>query len=669
MTKRITLAIFLVLTTVCLSMAQIVTPVKWRNSVKMTDNKNGVVTFTATIEKGWHMYTMNIPDGGPVPLSVEWKNSGVKLVGSLTPSKAPHKENDKTFGMVLSWWTGGVSLSQKFTVTGEKYEIGGSITSMACNEENCTPPSSEPFSFKGTVTEPAKEVAPTIDTPAVASAPTADSVTQTATQATAAPSGDLWAPVDTSNAIEDVPSSTSGRSLWYVFWACFLGGMLALLTPCVWPMIPMTVSFFLKKSGSRSKSISNAISYGLSIIVIFVLLGVLFTAIFGANALNAMATNAVVNIVFFLLLVVFAISFFGAFEIKLPESWSNKMDSNAEKTTGLLSIFFMAATLVIVSFSCTGPIIGTLLVEAASQGSLMGPLVGMTGFAIALAIPFALFALFPSMLKKLPKSGGWLNTVKVVLGFCELALALKFLSVADLAYGWHILDRETFLALWIAIFGTMGLYLLGMFRFISDGEPRQSGIGVTRFMLALVSLSFTAYLIPGLWGAPLKTTSAFVPPLYTQDFNLYGGEMTEYDNYEEGMAEAAKLGKPVFLDFSGFGCVNCRKMEGSVFEDAGVKKTISDEFITIKLMVDDKKELDKPMIVEENGKKRELKTVGDKWSYLQRHKFNSNSQPYYVVLDKNGNMMSGPFAYKEDIPAFQKFLDTGVNNYKAGAKQ
>lgn len=666
-TRRTSLTILLLLATVCLSMAQIVTPVKWNKTIKMTDGKNGVLTFNATIDQGWHMYAMNIPDGGPVPLSVDWKTQGVKLVGQLTPSKAPYKVHDKTFDMDLTWWTGNVSLSQKFTVTGKEYQIGGTVRSMACNDETCTPPANEPFSFKGSVTEPPQENA----APAVA--PTAqDSMDKALPEATLAAAdsatggasthADLWAPVKLSDkqAMEGDNSNGNGRSLWYIFWACFLGGLVALLTPCVWPMIPMTVSFFLKKSGSRGKSISNALAYGISIIVIFLLLGILFTAIFGANALNAMATNAVVNIIFFLLLVVFAISFFGAFEIKLPDSWSNKMDSNAEKTTGLLSIFFMASTLVIVSFSCTGPIIGTLLVEAASQGNMMGPLVGMTGFAIALAIPFALFALFPSMLKKLPKSGGWLNTVKVVLGFIELALALKFLSVADLAYGWRILDRETFLALWIGIFGAMALYLFGIFRFKSDGTPKSPGIGVTRFMLGLISFAFTAYLVPGLWGAPLKVTSAFVPPLYTQDFNLYGGQMTEFDDYDEGMAEAAKLGKPVFLDFSGYGCVNCRKMEGSVFEDAGIKQTIAENFVTIKLMVDDKKELAKPMVVEEYGKLVELKTVGDKWSYLQRHKFNSNSQPYYVVIDQQGQMLSGPFAYKEDIPAFQRFLDNGL---------
>lgn len=647
--------------------AQIFDPVKWKSAIKMTDATNGVVTFTATVDAGWHVYGTQLPSGGPEPTSVQWNNQGVKLVGGLTPSKAAHKQHDETFDMDLSWWTGSVTLSQKFTVTAKEYKIEGSIRYMACDDENCTPPKSESFSFKGTAAQ--APVAETVQAPIANAAPadTAATLAQpvaavgAADSAVASPTHDqLWAPVtaiEGDNAdVEDI----ADRSLWYIFWACFLGGLLALLTPCVWPMIPMTVSFFLKKSGSRAKAITNATTYGLSIIIIFLLLGICFTVLFGASAMNALATSAWCNLLFFALLVIFAISFFGAFEITLPQSLSNKMDSTASKTTGMLSIFFMAATLVIVSFSCTGPIIGTLLVEAASRGSVMGPVVGMTGFAIALAIPFTVFALFPTMLKKMPKSGGWLNTVKVVLGFIELALSLKFLSVADLAYGWHILDRETFIALWIAIFGVMGLYLLGMFRFKSDGEPKSPGIGVMRFFLALVSLSFTAYLVPGLWGAPLKATSAFVPPLYTQDFNLYGGEQVEYDDFDEGMKAAAAQGKPVFIDFSGHGCVNCRKMEGAVLDEAKVKKMISEDFVTIKLMVDDKTPLQQPMVVQENGKQTTLTTVGDKWSYLQRHKFNSNSQPYYVVLDQQGGLLSGPFAYNEDVDAFIAFLKRGT---------
>lgn len=647
--------------------AQIFDPVKWKSAIKMTDATNGVVTFTATVDAGWHVYGTQLPVGGPEPTSVHWNNQGVKLVGGLTPSKAAHKQHDETFDMDLSWWTGSVTLSQKFTVTAKEYKIEGSIRYMACDDENCTPPKSESFSFKGTAAQTPVAEAVQAPTANATSADTAATLAQPVAtvgagdSAVASPTHDqLWAPVtaiEGDNAdVEDI----ADRSLWYIFWACFLGGLLALLTPCVWPMIPMTVSFFLKKSGSRAKAITNATTYGLSIIIIFLLLGICFTVLFGASAMNALATSAWCNLLFFALLVIFAISFFGAFEITLPQSLSNKMDSTASKTTGMLSIFFMAATLVIVSFSCTGPIIGTLLVEAASRGSVMGPVVGMTGFAIALAIPFTVFALFPTMLKKMPKSGGWLNTVKVVLGFIELALSLKFLSVADLAYGWRILDRETFIALWIAIFGVMGLYLLGMFRFKSDGDLKSPGIGVMRFFLALVSLSFTAYLVPGLWGAPLKATSAFVPPLYTQDFNLYGGEQVEYDDFDEGMKAAAAQGKPVFIDFSGHGCVNCRKMEGAVLDEAKVKKMISEDFVTIKLMVDDKTPLQQPMVVQENGKQTTLTTVGDKWSYLQRHKFNSNSQPYYVVLDQQGALLSGPFAYNEDVDAFIAFLKRGA---------
>lgn len=667
MTRRFLLIFTLMVIGASSAFAQIFDPVKWKSAIKMTDATNGVVTFTATVDAGWHVYGTHLPSGGPEPTSVQWNNQGVKLVGGLTPSKAAHKQHDETFDMDLSWWTGSVTLSQKFTVTAKEYKIEGSIRYMACDDENCTPPKSETFSFKGTAAQ--APVAETVQAP-TANAPTADTAATlaqpvaavgTPDSAVASPTHDqLWAPVtaiEGDNAdVEDI----ADRSLWYIFWACFLGGLLALLTPCVWPMIPMTVSFFLKKSGSRAKAITNATTYGLSIIIIFLLLGICFTVLFGASAMNALATSAWCNLLFFALLVIFAISFFGAFEITLPQSLSNKMDSTASKTTGMLSIFFMAATLVIVSFSCTGPIIGTLLVEAASRGSVMGPVVGMTGFAIALAIPFTVFALFPTMLKKMPKSGGWLNTVKVVLGFIELALSLKFLSVADLAYGWRILDRETFIALWIAIFGVMGLYLLGMFRFKSDGEPKSPGIGVMRFFLALVSLSFTAYLVPGLWGAPLKATSAFVPPLYTQDFNLYGGEQVEYDDFDEGMKAAAAQGKPVFIDFSGHGCVNCRKMEGAVLDEAKVKKMISEDFVTIKLMVDDKTPLQQPMVVQENGKQTTLTTVGDKWSYLQRHKFNSNSQPYYVVLDQQGALLSGPFAYNEDVDAFIAFLKRGA---------
>lgn len=667
------LSLLITLLAVTALQAQMVDPVHWQSSTRMTDDTHGVVTLTASIDNGWHLYGLSLPDGGPQATEVEWTAlDGVTLDGKLTPATQPKKQHDPTFDMDLSWWSGSVTLRQKFTATAPKWSIKGKVRYMACNDQTCAAPTTYDFNLKGTAKpgeDKPKDDEAKQDTATAAKAvtdPTAaapDSVPADTMAATGITNDQLWAPVTPDNgAGGSTGNNPSANNLWWIFITCFGGGLLALLTPCVWPIIPMTVSFFLKKSGSRSKGVRDAVTYGLSIVVIYVSLGLLVTALFGPSTLNAVATNAVANIIFFLLLVVFAISFFGAFDIKLPDSWSNKMDSSAEKTTGLLSIFFMAATLVIVSFSCTGPIIGTLLVEAANQGNRLGPAIGMLGFALALAIPFTLFALFPSWLKKLPKSGGWLNTVKVVLGFIELALSLKFLSVADLAYGWHILDRETFLALWIAICGVLGLYLLGVFRFISDGEPKQTGIGVLRFFLALISLAFTAYLVPGLWGAPLRATSAFVPPLYTQDFNLYGEELRQYDDYEQGMAAAAQSGKPVFLDFSGYGCVNCRKMDGAVLDRNEVKSLIQDKFITIQLMVDDKAKLPQPRYVEENGRHVELTTVGDLWSYLQRHKFNANAQPYYVVLDARGNLLSGPFTYQEDVPAFLQFLNQGLNH-------
>ncbi len=665
-----------------IAQAQILTPVKWTKSVKMTDDRNGVITFTATIDNGWHMYSNDSPADGPTPLSVKWKNTkGVKLVGRLTPSKAPTTIDDEAFMMKVRQWEGKVTLTQKFTVTEDKYNIDGDLQFMSCNDQTCTPPATESFSFTGKAGTPPKEnteeEAKSDDKaqdPAQEEKAEDAAVTDTATTtllagdsidaaATSTSSGgDLWAPVKFTDSESSENTQGSGnRSLWFLFGACFLGGLLALLTPCVWPIIPLTVSFFLKKGNSKTKSITSAVTYGISIIVIYVLLGVLVTAIFGANGLNAMATNAVCNIIFFLLLVLFAISFLGAFEIKLPDSWSSKMDSRAEKTTGLLSIFFMAFTLVLVSFSCTGPSIGTLLVETASSGSLMGPIVGMFAFALALAIPFTLFALFPSVLKKLPKSGSWLNTVKVVLGFLELALSLKFLSVADLAYGWHILDRETFLSLWIAIFGLLGLYLIGKLWLKGDGDKKP--IGVVRLMLGLISLAFTAYLLPGLWGAPLRVTSAFVPPLYTQDYTTNPEQLQEWDDFEKGVAQAAQSGKPIFLEFSGYGCVNCRKMETAVMDVEEVKRNLKENFVHIRLMVDDKTNLAQPITIEHNGKKRTLNTVGDKWSYLQEVKFNSNSQPYYVVLNSKGELMSGPFVYKEDIQGFIDFLNKKKKKY------
>ncbi|MDE5941906.1 MAG: thioredoxin family protein [Muribaculaceae bacterium] len=665
--------LFMLVITLFAAHAQMMNPVKWNVTTNMTGDARGEVVMTATIEPGWHVYSNDVdPSVGPTPLELNWTSlKGVKLTGGMKADKTPHREFDNMFEADLSWWTEKVTLRQAFEATAPDFAIDLTIRYAACNDQNCIPPAKETFNLTGTakIAAPAPAAANEPEpetTPAANEEPVAvtDSVSAAQTAATESEAGQitsdqLWKPVDFDAEETDGHDSSS---LWYIFITCFLGGFVALLTPCVWPMIPMTVSFFLKKGKSRAKSVGDACIYGISIIVIYLALGLIISALFGASALNALSTSAVCNIIFFLLLVVFAVSFFGAFNIQLPSSWSNKIDSTAEKTTGLLSIFFMAFTLTLVSFSCTGPIIGTLLVEAASTGDSFGPAIGMFGFSLALAIPFCLFAMFPSWLQSAPKSGSWMNTVKVVLGFIELALSLKFLSVADLAYGWHILDREAFLALWIVIFALMGLYLLGQFNFKHYG-PADSSIGTGRFFLAMVSFAFTIYLVPGLWGAPLKSVSAFVPPLFTQDFNLYGGGFTEYDDYEEGMKAAAREGKPVLIDFSGYGCVNCRKMEGAVLDETNVHTMIEDNFVVIKLMVDEKKELPEPITVTEYGKKITLDTYGDKWSYLQRYKFQANAQPYYVILDAKGDLLSGPFSYDENIPAFTKFLEKGIKEF------
>lgn len=647
MTKKLIFLLFISLLGVFTIGAQIINPVNWDKSIKMISDTSGEVVFTATIDNGWHMYGLELPaESGIQATTVVWDLlEGVKLVGELTPSRPAHEAFDAVMDMKLSWWEKDITLTQKFDITGDSYKIVGNIKYMVCNDKTCQAPTKEAFEFiKGAVIEPMVN--------------NNENIKETKATALTASSDQLWEPVEFKSInSQNNEASIQGLSSWLIFLGGFAGGLLALLTPCVWPMIPLTVSFFLKKSGSRKKAITNALLYGIAIIIIYLVLGLAVTIVFGASALNALSTNAIFNIIFFLMLVVFAISFFGAFDIKLPDSWANKMDSNAEKTSGLLSIFFMAFTLTLVSFSCTGPIIGTLLVEAANLGNYTGPAVGMFGFALALAIPFTLFAIFPSWLKSVPKSGGWMNTVKVTLGFIELALSLKFLSVADLAYGWHILDREVFVSLWIVIFALLGIYLLGKIHFAHDDE--NEGIGVFRFFLALISLSFAMYLVPGLWGAPLKSVSAFVPPLYTQDFNLYDKGMTHYEDYDEGMRAAQAQGKPVFIDFSGYGCVNCRKMEAAVLNNNKVKDMLEKDFIFITLMVDDKRPLPEPIYVTENGRQVKLETYGDRWSYLQRHKFNANSQPYYAVLDGNGKLLSGPYFYDEDIDKFIDFLNAG----------
>lgn len=659
MTRRIILSIIALVAMTTVAVAQRPVHVRWTTEVEQVSPAEGLLRWTAEIDPGWHIYGMEMPAVGdavtpePTAFMVE-PVPGLVLDGVPEPSRAAAVHFDEALKLNLPWWEGSVSFVQRFHLDGSASgaDIRGTINYMACTDKSCTPPAHERFAV-------------TFGTPAAVQAPDTAAAqeedAESPVRRSDAHEPDTWAPVDMSSA--DAGASAATPTAWWglLLWG-FVGGLVALLTPCVWPMIPMTMSFFLKKGRSRHRAILDAVAYGLSIILIYLVLGIALTMLFGAGKLNEIATSAAFNVVFFLLLVVFAVSFFGAFEIKLPSSWSNAVDSHAEKTTGLLSIFFMAFTLVLVSFSCTGPIIGTLLVEAASEASILGPALGMGGFALGLALPFAFFAFFPSLIKELPRSGSWLNTVKVVLGFIELILSLKFLSVADLAYGWGILDREIFLALWIVLFILLGAYLLGKIRFSHDSET--GGIGVGRFMLATCSLAMAVYLLPGMWGAPLKGVSAFVPPLTTQDFNLYGGTFKEFHDYDEGMRYAADNHLPVLVDFSGYACVNCRKMEGAVFDTPEVRSLLEKDYVLIKLMVDDKTRLDHPVEVEEYGDKVVLETVGDRWSYLQRHKFGINSQPYYVTLDNTGAPLGPARAYDENLDAFVGWLQGSAEEYK-----
>lgn len=657
MIRRLSLVVAILVATIAAATAQILTPITWSSRLEMTSDTEGKLVFDAKIEPGWHLYALQLPDGGPNPTKFVFdKVTGVDFTDEITPSVPAPETVDMVFHLKLGWWENNVSFTRNFRLKqgASGYCIEGYVSYQGCNDESCIPPTKEPFSFTGGDPDAGAAAAGSSDDQTGGS--------DAAASETSSNESGWWKPAEFPDTDTPNNQNIAEQSWWYIFIWGFLGGLVALLTPCVWPMIPLTVSFFLKKTNSRAKSIRQAVTYGVSIVVIYLVLGLAITLIFGAGKLNDLATNAVFNLAFFLLLVVFAISFFGAFDIKLPSKWSNSADSRAESTTGMLSIFFMAFTLVLVSFSCTGPIIGTLLVEAASVGNIAGPAIGMGAFALALAIPFTLFAIFPSWLKEMPRSGGWLNSVKVVLGFLELALSLKFLSVADLAYGWHILDREVFVSLWVVIFIMLGLYLLGKIRFSHDTPTEH--VGIVRFFMSLISISFAVYLLPGLWGAPLKSVSAFVPPLYTQDFNLYaGGDFREFDDYDEGMRYAAENNRAVLVDFSGYGCVNCRKMEGAVFDTEEISGIIRDNFVLIKLMVDDKQPLDKPVKVDDAGKQITLTTVGEKWGYLQRHKFAANSQPYYVMLDNKGDVLAMPYYYDENVAKFAEWLGQGINKY------
>ena len=667
--------------------AQIQEPVKFKSELKTLAAGEAEIVFTATIDKGWHVYSTDLGDGGPISatFNVE-KISGATVVGKLQPKGKEIASYDKLFEMNVRYFESTAQFVQKLKLTGGDYKIEGFLEFGACNDENCLPPTQVEFNFSGKA-EAAKGAAAAtpaekVTAPAEETKTETQPASQTETPADTASTGiiggadgptdinvagniDLWKPVI--NDLQSYGEATSQDDMsWiYIFITGFLGGLLALFTPCVWPIIPMTVSFFLKRSKDKKKGIRDAWTYGASIVVIYVTLGLAITLIFGASALNALSTNAVFNILFCLMLVVFAASFFGAFELTLPSKWSNAVDSKAEATSGLLSIFLMAFTLSLVSFSCTGPIIGFLLVQVSTTGSVVAPAIGMLGFAIALALPFTLFALFPSWLKSMPKSGGWMNVIKVTLGFLELAFALKFLSVADLAYGWRILDRETFLALWIVLFALLGFYLLGKIKFPHDDDDMKVGVG--RFFMALFSLAFAVYMVPGLWGAPLKAVSAFAPPMQTQDFNLYNNEVhAKFDDYDLGMEYARQHGKPVMLDFTGYGCVNCRKMELAVWTDSKVSDIINNDYVLITLYVDNKTLLTSPVKVTENGRERTLRTVGDKWSYLQRVKFGANAQPFYVLIDNEGRPLNKSYSYDEDIPKYIEFLQTGLENYKKG---
>ena len=652
-----------------MSFAQIKEPVHFTSQLKELKGGEAELIFSATIDPGWHVYSTGLGSDGPISASFHAdKMDGVETVGKLQARGKEIKQFDKLFEMELRFFEQAVTFVQKVRFTKPDYDIDCYLEYGACNDEACLPPTEVALKAKGKVQVEEKTVAPVEpglvapiepETPADTMVAVPDTVAVADTDI-----NDLWQPaVQELQAFNGQTSSTERMSWWVILLEGLLGGFIALFTPCVWPIIPMTVSFFLKRNKDRKKAIREATTYGLSIVVIYVLLGLAVTLLFGASALNALATNAVFNIFFCLLLVVFAASFFGAFELTLPASWSSKIDEKSERTTGLLSIFLMAFTLALVSFSCTGPIIGFLLVAVSTQGSIVAPTIGMLGFAIALAIPFTLFALFPSLLKSAPKSGGWMNVIKVTLGFVELAFALKFLSVADLAYGWHILDREVFLSLWIVIFGLLGIYLLGWLKFPHDAPEHRTN--VPQFFLAMASLAFTVYMIPGLWGAPLKAISAFTPPMNTQDFNLQHTFVeAKYKDYELGMAAAKAEGKPVMIDFTGFGCVNCRKMEAAVWTDSQVADILNNDYVLISLYVDDKTALPESIKVTENGQERTLRTIGDKWSYLQRVKFGANAQPFYVLLDNNGRPLNGSRAYDEDIKAYIEFLNTGIANYK-----
>ena len=683
--KRI---LFLLFSFVLLAVTAAQAQVKFSVSTKRVSPTEIDVVFTGNIASGWHVYGTDIAPGGPTVATFGTDVlKGAKLKGALRAGAGLKRKQDPIFDMPVSYFEHTAQFTQRIELTEKQYEVKGYLRYGACNDENCLPPTTVEMSAKGadgpekaaaeaapataekqTETEAeAKELVPAMtDTAPAVLSETAAAPAQAQTAALdSATIRQLWTPVTDKLQALGESHGAAGKGLLLIFGLGFLGGLLALVTPCVWPIIPMTVSFFLKRNNDRAKGIRDALTYGASIVVIYVLLGLVITTLFGASALNDLSTNAFFNIAFFLMLVLFGASFLGGFEIQLPTSWGNAIDAKASNTTGLLSIFLMAFTLALVSFSCTGPIIGFLLVEVStSGGGQLAPTVGMLGFAVALALPFTLFALFPALLKKTTRGGSWMNKVKVTLGFVELAFALKFFSVADLAYGWHLLDREVFLALWIALFALLALYLFGFVKFPHD-DADERGTSVPAFFVGIASLAFAIYMVPGLWGAPVKAVSAFAPPMNTQDFNLNPHTAVEpkFKDYEAGMAYARSVGKPVLIDFTGFGCVNCRKMEAAVWTDNRVRNHIDKDYVLISLYVDDKTPLPETIEVQENGKTTKLRTVGDRWSYLQRTKFGANAQPFYVLLDGNGDPLTASRSYGENVGAYLQFLQTGLKNF------
>ena len=691
MRKAITLALLMMIT--LLANAQMLKPVKFTSQLKTNNTAEAEIIFQGSIASGWHVYSTNLGGEGPISATFNInKLDGVELVGKLTPRGKEISNYDKLFEMKLRYFEGSVTFVQKVRFTKPNYTIDAYLEYGACNDSNCMPPTSVEINksgkspaFVGAKAEAAAETKEQTALTEAAGNPEelaklkADSIALAKADSTAkadslaaaslsdADKDALWKPVIKQLQQLGGNNDIANHSLIYIFLLGIVGGLLALVMPCIWPIIPMTVSFFLKRAkDDKQKGVRDAVTYGISIVVIYLVLGIGVTAIFGPSTLNALSTNAIFNIILFLLLVVFAVSFFGWFEIKLPDSWANSVDTKASKTTGFVSIFLMAFTLVLVSFSCTAPIIGLLLVQTVTSGDWLAPAVGMFGFALALAVPFTIFAMFPTLMKKSPKSGSWMDQIKVVLGFVELAFSLKFLSVADLAYGWHLLDREVFLSLWIVIFFALGAYLVGWLKFQQDaiGGELNKPMAVPAIMLGLCSMAFAVYMIPGLWGAPCKAVSAFAPPINTQDFNLNSKTVeAKYTDYEAGMAAAKAQGKPVLLDFTGFGCVNCRKMEASVWTDPQVADKLTKDYILISLFVDDKTPLAEPIKVNDNGQQRTLRTIGDKWSYLQSHKFGANAQPFYVAVDNEGNPLTASHSYKEDVQEYIEFLDKGLENY------